>query len=77
MSKRIALAAVLIAIATPALAEEFYVGQDPESKRCKVVTEKPDGQTMIMIGTESYATREEAKAARKAAAECPKKESAS
>ena len=30
MSKRIAIAAVLIAIATPALAEEFYVGQDPE-----------------------------------------------
>jgi len=77
MSKRIAIAAVLIAIATPALAEEFYVGQDPESKRCKVVTEKPDGQTMIMIGTESYATKEEAKAAKKAAAECPKKESAS
>jgi hypothetical protein len=77
MSKRIAIAAVLIAIATPALAEEFYVGQDPESKRCKVVTEKPDSQTMIMIGTESYATKEEAKAAKKAAAECPKKESAS
>jgi hypothetical protein len=34
-------AAVLIAIATPVLAEEFYVGQDPESKSCKVVTEKP------------------------------------
>jgi hypothetical protein len=77
MSKRIALAAVLIAIATPALAEEFYVGQDPESKRCKIVTEKPDGQTMTMIGTEAYATREEAKAAKKAAAECPKKDSAS
>lgn len=76
MSKRIVIAAVLIAIATPALAEEFYVGQDPESKRCKIVTEKPDGQSMIMIGTESYATKEDAKAARKAAAECPKKESA-
>lgn len=76
MSKRIAIAAVLIAIATPALAKEFYVGQDPESKKCKVVTEKPDGQRMIMIGTESYATKEEAKAAKKAAAECLKKEDA-
>ena len=77
MSKRIAIAAVLIAIATPALAaDEFFVGQDPESKRCKIVTEKPDGQTMIMIGTAAYPTREEAKAAKKAAAECPKKESA-
>jgi hypothetical protein len=76
MSKRIVIAAVLIAIATPALAEEFYVGQDPESKRCKVVTEKPDGQTMVMIGTESYATKEDAKAAKKASSDCLKKESA-
>ena len=76
MSKRIAIAAVLIAIATPALADEFFVGQDPESKRCKIVTEKPDGQTMVMIGTVSYATKEEAKAAKKAAAECLKKEEA-
>jgi hypothetical protein len=75
MSKRIAIAAVLIAIATPALAEEFFVGQEPDSKRCKIVTEKPDGQTMIMIGTESYPTREEAKVAKKAASECLKKES--
>jgi hypothetical protein len=76
MSKRIAIAAVLIAIATPALAEEFFVGQNPESKTCKIVTEKPDGQTLIMIGTVSYATKEEARAARKASAECVKQESA-
>lgn len=72
MSKHIVVAAVLIAIATPALAAEFYVGQDPESKKCKVVTEKPDGKAMIMIGTESYPTKEDAKAAKKAAAECKK-----
>ena len=77
MSKQVVFAAVLIAIATPALAAEFYVGQDFKSKRCKVVTEKPDGQAMIMIGTESYATKEEAKAAKRAAAECPKKASSS
>jgi hypothetical protein len=76
MSKRIVVAAVLIAIATPALAEEFYVSQDPQTKRCKIVTEKPDGQTMVMIGTESYATKEDAKAAKKASSECVKKESA-
>jgi hypothetical protein len=76
MSKHIVVAAVLIAIATPALAAEFYVGQDPESKKCKILTEKPDGQTMIMIGTESYATKEDAKAAKKAAAECQKREDA-
>jgi hypothetical protein len=77
MSKRVVVAAVLIAMATPALAAEFYVAQDPESKRCKIVEEKPDGQSMIMIGTKAYATKEEAKAAKKAAAECPKKTNAS
>jgi hypothetical protein len=41
MSKRIVIAAVLIAISTPALAEDLHVGQDPESKRCKIVTESP------------------------------------
>jgi hypothetical protein len=77
MSKRIAVAAVLIAMATPALAAEFYVGQEPETKKCKVVTEKPDGQALIMVGTTSYPSKDEAKAAKRAAAECAAKKDAS
>ena len=76
MSKHIVVAALLIAIATPALAAEFYVAQDPQTKKCKIVTEKPDGKTMVMIGTTSYATKLDAKTAKNAAAECPKKENA-
>jgi S-adenosylmethionine:tRNA-ribosyltransferase-isomerase (queuine synthetase) len=72
MLKHVVVAAVLIAIATPALAAEFYIGLDPQTKKCKVVETKPDGQTMIMVGTTSYATKEEAKAAKKATAECKK-----
>ena len=48
-------------------ATEFWVAQDPATKKCKVVEEKPDGTTKIMIGTTSYATKDEAKAAKKAA----------
>jgi len=33
-----------------------------------------EGATLVMIGTETYATKEEAKAARRAIAECPKKD---
>ena len=73
MSKFVVVAAVLIAVATPALAAEYFVAQDPTTKKCKIVEEKPDGETLVMIGTTSYATKEEAKAAKKAAAECPKK----
>ena len=76
MSKYVVVAAVLIAIAAPALAAEFYVGRDPTTKKCKGVTEKPDGQTMVMIGTAPYATKEEVKAAKKASTECVKKEDA-
>jgi hypothetical protein len=73
MSKFVAFAAVLLIVATPALAAEFYVAQDPTTKKCKILEEKPDGKTWIMIGTASYPTKEEAKVAKKAAAECPKK----
>jgi hypothetical protein len=47
-------------------AAEFYVAQDPKTKDCDIVQEKPDGVTSIMIGT-SYTTRSDAKAAKKAA----------
>ena len=76
MTRYAFLAAFLVAITTPALAAEFYLAQDPETKRCKVVPEKPDGQTMVMVGTEPYATKEDAKAARRASTECKKKDDA-
>ena len=70
MQKYVVVAALLSMVATPALAAEFYVAQDPTTKKCKVVEEKPDGKTSVMIGTASYATKEEARAAKKASAEC-------
>jgi hypothetical protein len=54
-------------ITTPALAAEFWVSQDPATKHCKIVETMPDGKTLVMIGATSYPTKEEAKAARKAA----------
>jgi hypothetical protein len=74
MQKYVAIAAVLSMLATPAIAAEFYVAQDPATKDCKIVEAKPDGKTLVMIGTAAYTTKKEAKAARRAAAECPKKE---
>jgi hypothetical protein len=76
MHKYVAAAALLSLIVTPALAAEYYVAQDPTTKKCKIVEERPDGQAMIMIGTTSYATKDEAKAARKASTECKKKQDA-
>ena len=73
MLKYVVATVVLLSFATPALAEEWYVVQDPKSKKCDETQKKPDGQTQVMIGTAVYASKVEAKAAKKAAAECPKK----
>jgi hypothetical protein len=67
-----AVAGGLVALLTlPALAaDEFYVAQDPVAKDCKIVKDKPDGKSLIMLGTSSYSTRDAAKAAKKTAPEC-------
>jgi hypothetical protein len=67
------IVALLTLLATPAAAAEFYVAQNPTTKDCDVVEVKPDGQTLIMVGTGPYKTRKEARDAKKAAAECVSK----
>lgn len=71
---RYAVAAVLIAsFSTASLAaDEYFVVQDPSTKKCKTRKKMPDGETLIVIGASSYKTIEEAKAAKKAAPECQK-----
>ncbi len=64
--------AALLTVATPALAAEFYVATNPETRKCTVVEENPDGTATVMVGTQSYATEKEAKAAKKASDECKK-----
>src|SRR5262245_42891550 len=50
-------------------ATDFWGAQDPATKKCKVSEKKPDGAKKVMIGATSYPTKEEAKAAKKAALE--------
>ena len=65
------VAGVTLAFSTTAFAE-FYVAKDPAANKCHITKKKPDGTTDIMVGTGAYATRDEAKAARKTAADCPR-----
>jgi hypothetical protein len=62
---RFVVAAALLAISSPALAAEYYLAKDPTTQACSVTTEKPDGTKLVIVGT--YATKDEAKAAKKAA----------
>jgi hypothetical protein len=49
-------------------AEEFYVVKDSEGRGCEITRDKPDAANMI--GTKSYASRQDAKDAKRAAPEC-------
>jgi hypothetical protein len=74
MTKYVVVAAMLTAFTTPVMAAEHYLVQDLTKKKCRIVETKPDGETLVMVGTGPYATREEAIAAKKAAADCERKD---
>ena len=70
MYRKYLLAAALVAsFAAPSFAAtDYYVAQDAKTHKCSVVTTKPDGKTMMMIGT--YKSQADADAAEKAAKAC-------
>jgi hypothetical protein len=56
--------AVALALVTPALADEFYVVQNPTTRHCTVVEQRPtDSKTIIMGNGHVYTTRSEAESA--------------
>jgi hypothetical protein len=71
MYRLLAAVGIVLAFSTAAFAAEYYVSQNPETKKCSISKTKPDGKTALMIGAGSYKTKDEAKSARRAAAECP------
>ena len=73
MTRSLIIAALILASISSAFsAETYYVSKDQTTNKCKIVKSKPKNEKLILIGTDSYATKDEAKAARKAAAECKK-----
>jgi hypothetical protein len=60
---------MLVGIAIPAWAAQFFVVQSVTSKTCQLQKAKPDGTSMVMVGDLAYSTKEEAKAALKSAIE--------
>jgi hypothetical protein len=59
-------------LVTAAVGEEFYVVKNPKTAECKISNKKDDGEH-VLVGTASYQTAEEAKAAKNAAPECNEK----
>lgn len=74
MNARLLIAAgISLFIAAPAFAMPmYYVAHKPNDKVCSVVTPKPNGKNMIMVGKAGYANTADAAAAMRAAADCKK-----
>jgi hypothetical protein len=59
-----ALGAILtVALITPALSQQFYIVQNPSTKQCTVVEEKPADTSVVVMGNRVYTSRSEAQSA--------------
>jgi hypothetical protein len=71
--KYLLIGVMLVSFITPAAAmTEYFVAKGMTTHKCSVVSKKPDGKTMMMIGTEMYKSKSDAMKALKASAECKK-----
>jgi hypothetical protein len=70
--KKYLVAGLLIAgFATSALAaREYYVAQNNSTHKCSIVSHKPDGKRLIMLGAEGFKTKSAAESALKGMSEC-------
>ena len=71
--KYLLTAAVLVAFTGAgfaATATSYWVAEDAKTKKCEVVTKKPDGKTLTEVGKVHYKTKAAAETAMKSAKEC-------
>lgn len=62
--KYVLAAALAVAFVTPALAEDFYIVQNPTTRKCTVVEQRPtDTKTIVMNNGHVYTSRSQAESA--------------
>jgi septal ring-binding cell division protein DamX len=55
---------IIIAMASPALARNYYVVQNIKTHKCSVLPKKPKGKSVVVVsGSAPYKSRAEARAA--------------
>jgi hypothetical protein len=67
--KKLLLIAGLAVIATPALADEYYVVRNPTTKTCTITERRPSGGPEVVIGA-PFGVRVEAERHMKTVKEC-------
>jgi len=72
MFRRTVIAFATLSICSlPALAStDYWVVKSASTKKCEVVTKKPDGKAFIKVGVAAHKNKKEAEAAMKSAADC-------
>ena len=72
MIRKAAIASALVAIFTmPAVAAtEYWVAKDAATKKCEVVSKKPDGRKLTDAGNKTYTSKANAEKALKELAAC-------
>jgi len=70
--KKYLIAGLLVAgFVTPAFAaSQFYVAQNNSTHKCTIVSKKPDGKTLTMLGSEGFKSKSAAESALKGMTEC-------
>jgi hypothetical protein len=71
MKKHLIAGLLVAALATPALAaSHYYVAQSNTTHKCSIVSKKPDGAKLIMLGSDSFKNKSDARNAMKGMSEC-------
>ncbi len=73
MKAKLAIAGLLVlGYVLPASAESFYIVRDPDTKHCRIVSEKPvmEKTTVVNPDGTTYTTRTEAEGAMKTVKVC-------
>jgi hypothetical protein len=70
MNKAIICAFALSVLASPALADDYWVVRDSSTKHCSIVTSKPTTTTTTVIGNTAFKTRTEAESSMKTTKVC-------
>ena len=59
MLRSIVIAGLLVSVAAPAFAAEFFIVRGPD-KKCQIVEKRPTDTKMVIVGDKIYVSRDEA-----------------
>lgn len=66
------VAGLVLALTAPSFAATYYVAQSSKTKHCLVTSRKPNGTTMMQVGSDTYTSKADARTAMKSASDCSK-----